>query len=229
MVTRTWALRSTLLLAAGAWACGSQPSEAIGQSSEELSSNNNVEALYTISYAPNSYVIGNAYEGWTDELRGASVFQKGPGNSSGVTYQCGFLFGESFDHCGWIDCGVVRGAADTSACGSPCPGDYDTDLFRSTYTDGTINAGVSDGQETHMHYSGSGCSDTHGYGNVSPWRVPAVPNNSVGVIPDGKLLLWRYVSKDSHWVLVRDPEPTPGQPNWYFVHRGCVGLGAPPG
>ena len=115
------------------------------------------------------------------------------------------------------------------ACGSSCPDTYDTSLFREAYTDGTINADVSDGQDTHMHYSGSGCSDVHAYGNVSPWRVPAVPSNVIDVVPDGKLLKWRYVSKDGHWVLVRDPSPLPHQPNWYFVHRGCVSLAPPPG
>jgi hypothetical protein len=215
------------LLVAGVVACSGTPSDPVGQTSSADSANN-VEALYTISYAPNSFVIGNAYAGWTDELRGDSVFAKGPGNASGVNYQCGFLYGENFDHCGWVDRTVVSGGADSFACGTECPGDYDTTLFRSTYTDGTINAGVSDGQETHMHYSGSGCTDTNGYGNVSPWRVPATPANSLGTVPDGKLLLWRYVSKDGHWVLVRDPAPTSGQPNWYFVHRGCVSLAPPP-
>ena len=215
------------LLLAGALACGSNSSDPVGQTAAADSANN-VKSLYTVSYAPNSFVIGNAYAGWTDELRGESVFAKGPGNPSGVDYQCGFLYGESFDHCGWVDRSVVSGAADTFACGAECPGDYDTTLFRSTYTDGTINSGVSDGQETHMHYSGSGCTDTNGYGNVSPWRVPATPANSIGAVPDGKLLLWRYVSKDGHWVLVRDPAPAGGSPNWYFVHRGCVSLAPPP-
>ena len=75
-----------------------------------------------------------------------------------------------------------------------------------------------------MHYAGSGCITTHGYGNVEPWRVPATPGNDVGVVPDGKLLKWRYVSRDGHWVLVRDPSPPPDAPNWYFVHRGCVSV-----
>jgi hypothetical protein len=221
------AIATSLLLAACVFACGGSPDDPVGQTSAADSANN-VKALYTISYAPNSYVIGNAYPGWTDELRGGSVFARGPGNESGVHYQCGFLFGENFDHCGWVDRDVVGGSADGFSCGSECPGDYDTALFRSTYTNGTINSDVSDGQETHMHYSGSGCTDTNGYGNVSPWRVPATPANSLGAVPDGKVLLWRYVSKDGHWVLVRDPAPSTGSPNWYFVHRGCVSLAPPP-
>jgi hypothetical protein len=76
-----------------------------------------------------------------------------------------------------------------------------------------------------MNYARSGCSDVHGYGNVGPWRVPAAPENPVGIVPDGTHLLWRYVSKDGAWVLVFDPAQSPGVPNWYFVRRGCVDLG----
>ena len=45
-------------------------------------------------------------------------------------------------------------------------------------------------------------------------------------LPDGHTLLWRYVSRDGIWVLVRDPANTGSatEPNWYFVHRGCVSL-----
>jgi hypothetical protein len=213
-----------LLVVVGSAACGGGgPDESVGQDQAELS-RNNVHSLYTISYAPNSFVIGNAYPGWTDVLHGGTVFQKGPGNPNGTHYQCGYLYGESFDHCGWIDRNKVGGAADGNGCGGQCPGYYDTGLFTGTYTDGTINSAVSDGQDTHMHYAGSGCTDTRGYGNVSPWRVPAIPANSIGVVPNGKLLKWRYVSKDGDWVLVRDPAPPAGEPNWYFVQRGCVSL-----
>jgi hypothetical protein len=224
MTTPRWITISVLL--SGVVACGASPDESLGDTSS-ASSTSDVRQPDTIAYSPNSFVIGNAYPGWTDELHGGAVFRSGPGNPGGTNYQCGMLFGEAFDHCGWIDRGKVSGGADGNACGSACPAGYDTTLFRDTYTDGTINSGVSDGQETHMHYAGSGCSDTKGYGNVSPWRVPATPANAVGSVPDGKLLLWRYVSKDGHWVLVRDPAPPSGQPNWYFVHRGCVSL-APP-
>ena len=75
-----------------------------------------------------------------------------------------------------------------------------------------------------MHWAGSGCTEHRGFGNVEPWRVPATPGNPIGVVPDGKELRWRYVAKDAHWVLVRDPAPPKDQPNWYFVQRGCVSV-----
>jgi hypothetical protein len=46
----------------------------------------------------------------------------------------------------------------------------------------------------------------------------------VGDVPDGTSLLWRYVSRDGRWVMVRDPHPAAGKPNWYFVPRACVSL-----
>jgi hypothetical protein len=55
--------------------------------------------------------------------------------------------------------------------------------------------------------------------------VPATPSNPRGTVPDGRELRWRYVSKDGDWVLVRDPGvSSAGEPNWYFVQRGCVSL-----
>ncbi len=180
-------------------------------------------AVSTISYAPNSFVIGNAYRGWTDTLHGSTVFQRGPGNPTGANYQCGYLYGESFDHCGWLNRATVRGTADMAGCGADCPRTYDTPLFTTTYTNGQISSGAGDGTGTHMHYAGSGCTNHNGYGNVDPWKATATPDNLVGTIPDGRLLLWRYVSRDGNWVMVRDP--TPGvSPNWYFVRRGCVSL-----
>jgi hypothetical protein len=183
-----------------------------------------VRHITTISYAPNSFVIGNAYPNWTDEVQGDPQFSKGPGNEQGASYRWGYLFGENFDHCAWINnddlgAGVHEPGA---RCGSPQ--EIDTPHFFATFTDGIHNDLPGDGSITHMHYAGSGCTDHRGFGNVAPWRVPATPANVVGTIPDQKELRWRYVSHDGNWVLVRDPAPLPNEPNWYFVHRGCVSV-----
>ncbi|HEY1814604.1 MAG TPA: hypothetical protein VGG74_19770 [Kofleriaceae bacterium] len=184
-----------------------------------------VQSITTISYAPNSYVIGNAYPGWTDVVQGPGQVSSGPGNPKGADYRWGYLFGENFDRCAWINNDSV--AADTSKhanndCGDPR--EIDTPFFMSTFTDGIHNDLAGDGSVTHMKYDGAGCTDTNGYGNVEPWRVPATPANKVGQVPDGAELRWRYVSKDGDWVLVRDPSPPADAPNWYFVHRGCVSV-----
>ena len=214
-------LASPMLLAACSSAGGG---ENLGTSDEALS-RRHVDRVTTISYAPNSFVIGNAYPGWTDEVQGDPQFSSGPGNPHGASYRWGFLFGENFDRCAWINDADVdsdgAGRHPGARCGSPQQ--IDTPYFVDTFTNGVRNDLVGDGSDTNMHYTGSGCTDTNGYGNVAPWRVPATPANRIGQIPDGRLLKWRYVSKDGDWVLVRDP--TPGMsPNWYFVQRGCVSL-----
>ncbi len=183
-----------------------------------------VDRISTISYAPNSFVIGNAYPGWHDAVQGNPQFSNGPGNQSGASYRWGYIFGEGFDRCAWLDdSSMTLGVHDPGAmCGGPQ--EIDTPNFFATYTDGIHNDLPGDGSLTYMHYAGSGCSDHDGYGNVEPWRVPATPKNSLGAVPNGKALRWRYVSKDGEWVLVRDSAPPPNSPNWYFVHRGCVSV-----
>ena len=184
-----------------------------------------VTSIATISYAPNSYVIGNAYRGWTDIVQGAGQFSDGKGNPDGAVYRWGYLYGENFDTCAWVNDNVVDPTTtqhEGNKCGSPQQ--IDTPMFMATYTNGIHNDLQGDGSVTHMKYDGSGCTDTNGYGNVEPWRVPATPANSRGAIADGAELLWRYVSKDGNWVLVRDPVGVAGKPNWYFVHRGCVSV-----
>jgi hypothetical protein len=184
-----------------------------------------VQRISTISYAPNSFVIGNAYPGWTDVIQGPAQFSSGPGNPNGASYRWGYIYGEGFDRCAWVDDNSIDPTTTThgtNLCGNPQ--EINTSMFLATYTDGIHNQLAGDGSVTYMHYAGSGCTDFNGYGNVEPWRVPATPHNSRGVVPNGHELKWRYVSHDGKWVLVRDPTAPAGTPNWYFVHRGCVSV-----
>lgn len=202
---------------------GSGTDGGVGYEPDSLRSQ--VHAITTISYAPNSFVIGNAYPGWTDVIQGPAQFSHGPGNPNGAYYRWGFLYGENFDRCAWLgnnDVTPTTSTHGTNRCGNPQQ--IDDGYFYGTFTDGIHNQLAGDGSVTYMHYSGSGCSDQHGYGNVAPWRVPATPANSRGIVPDGHELRWRYVTRDGNWVLVRDPTAASGTPNWYFVHRGCVSV-----
>jgi hypothetical protein len=206
-------------------ACSGAPGEDVDATSQAVSVHT-VHSVTTISYAPNSFVIGNAYPGWHDDVQGDPQSSRGPGNWGGASYRWGMLYGEHFDRCAWINDSASSGTDEIQGddkCGAPQ--EIDTPYFFRTYTNGIHNDLAGDGSPTHMHYDGAGCNDLNGYGNVDPWRVPAVPSNSRGVVPDGQTLLWRYVSKDGKWVLVRDPaESGKDSPNWYFVHRGCISL-----
>jgi len=192
----------------------------------EALSTHKVDTISTISYAPNSFVIGNAYPGWTELAQGKPQFSAGPGNPNGAAYQWGYLYGENFDFCAWVNAATTKPTGQVyngAKCGPPQ--EINTPYFLAKFTNGMHNQKAGDGSLTHMHYAGSGCSDKNGYGNVEPWRVPATPANGMGAIPDGQELLWRYVSKDGKWVLVRQPGANdPNKPNWFFVHRGCVSL-----
>ena len=72
-------------------ACSGAPpgEDAATMTSQELSVRA-VSRITTISYAPNSFVIGNAYGGWTDEIQGTPQFSSGPGNPNGASYRWGF-------------------------------------------------------------------------------------------------------------------------------------------
>jgi hypothetical protein len=217
-------LRRFAFLVLALSACSSATEGEDTAASDEALSIDHASRIATISYAPNSFVIGNAYPGWTDEIQGKAQFSRGPGNPNGAAYRWGYIFGESFDHCAWLDDGALGGGKHESGARCGAPQEIDTPRFLATYTNGEHNALPGDGSDTYMHYAGDGCTDVNGYGNVAPWRVPATPTNKVGAVPNGKLLKWRYVSRDGRWVLVRDPAPRAGEPNWYFVHRGCVSV-----
>jgi hypothetical protein len=213
-----------LIALAACAACSSADGEEEAASTDDALSVQKVSRISTISYAPNSFVIGNAYPGWTDDVQGGPQFSKGPGNPNGAAYRWGYLFGENFDHCAWVDDRSVSAVASKGGSRCGAPQEIDTPRFFATYTNGEHNELAGDGSDTTMRYEGSGCTDRNGYGNVAPWRVPATPANRVGEVPNGKLLKWRYVTRDGKWVLVRDPAPPRDQPNWYFVHRGCVSV-----
>jgi hypothetical protein len=175
-----------------------------------------VNDIATISYAPNSYVIGNAYPGWTDVIQGPPE-----GGGNGVDYRWGYLYGPQFDACAWIGAGQSTATQPASdKCGTPQQ--QDTAYFIATYTDGTVSPGVSDGSPT-TRTGASGCGT--GYGNVEPWRVPATPGSSRAVASTDNLL-WRYVSRGGGWVMVRDTNTTSTQtePNWFFMPRNCLNL-----
>jgi hypothetical protein len=176
-----------------------------------------VNQITTISYAPDSYVIGNAYPNWTDVIQGPAQYNSG----NGIYYRWGYLFGPSFDFCAWINDGAKTSYGSTVAdrCGNPQQ--INTPYFLTTFTDGWHNSLATDGSTTYYSTGMANCNDHNGYGNVEPWRVPATPGSTFA-IPTYFQVKWRYISKDGNWTLIRDPNPQAGQPNWYFVRSACI-------
>src|ERR1051326_6747733 len=97
-----------------------------------------VTHITTLSYAPNSFVIGNAYPGWTDDIQGDPQFSKGPGNENGASYRWGYLFGENFDHCACIGNNELASGVHQSGARCGSPQQIDTPHFLATYTNGEI-------------------------------------------------------------------------------------------
>lgn len=175
-----------------------------------------VDTDYTLlRRAPASYVIGTAYRDWTADIHGDQ--QDG--------YRWTRVYG-NLNKCLWIYSGAVSGdEAIAASCGDPVT------MPTSEFTNGQIGGGTSDGA-TVTTVAGSGCATYDGshitaYGNVRPWDVPATPsaplNSQVAI---GQTVLWRYVTRDGNYVMVRDPRAGgtdgTGLQSWYFIPRGCL-------
>lgn len=191
-----------------------------------------VNVLLTISYAPNSYIIGNAYPGWHDVIQLPTVRAGGHGSHGFHYYAVGYLIGPEFDSCAWIPAGFTTpGPAATNECtvtdpSQPdqphsAPNHPDQTYFVQTFTDGEVTPGGNGNPVglTRKKPAPAGCGT--GYGNVEPWRVHATPGNS-RTVPASDTLLGRYVSRDHGWVLVLDTSSHSATlPDWFFMARGC--------
>ncbi len=166
--------------------------------------------------APASYVLGTAYRDWTVDVHGEG--------SSG--YRWGRVFGD-LNSCLWIYDGAVDGSgATTDSC--PAGGRV---IPESEFTNGQIGGGAADGAAVAT-VAGAGCATWDGthlvaYGNVRPWEVPTTPSAQINTpVPMGGTVLWRYVSRDGAYVMVRDPNGGStdgvGQQSWFFLPRGCL-------
>lgn len=182
----------------------------------------NVDTDYTLlRRAPRSYVIGTAYSGWTFDAQG-------PADAG---YRWGRVFGD-LNTCLWIYEGAVTGSgAATQSC-SDTPRTMPVDEF----TNGQIGGSADDGAHVAT-VAGTGCGTYDGvhltgYGNVRPWLVPAVVSAPLATtLVAGATVLWRYVSRDSAFVMVRDPAGGStdgvGLQSWFFLPRGCLPAALP--
>src|SRR5438046_2248589 len=95
--------------------------ETLGTTSDD-SLRESAHRIATISYAPNSFVIGNAFPGWTDVVQGPPQYSAGPGNPNGASYRWGFIYGENFDRCAWVDDTAISPTTSvhgSNLCGTP--------------------------------------------------------------------------------------------------------------
>jgi hypothetical protein len=165
--------------------------------------------------SPASYVIGTAYRNWTADVHGGEV--------SG--YRWARVYGD-LNTCIWIYSGAVAGSQSIGdSCGAA------TTMPTSQFTNGQISGGANDGSSVAT-VAGAGCATWDGahiigYGNVRPWQVPASASEALpGQVALGQTVLWRYVTRDGSFVMVRDPRAGGtdgvGLQGWYFMPRGCL-------
>ncbi|QNA77594.1 hypothetical protein C8250_042720 [Streptomyces sp. So13.3] len=202
------------LAAAAAISVG--PADTFQQSSAQAAVRKQVTSDYTLlRRAPASYVIGTAYRNWTVDVHG----------DQNNGYRWGRVYGD-LNTCLWTYSGALSGTAPVAdSCGAA------TTMPTSQFTNGQIGGGTSDGASVTT-VAGSGCqtwdgAHITGYGNVRPWNVPASASSPVnGQVAIGQTALWRYVSRDGKFVMIRDPRGGStdgiGQQSWYFIPRGCL-------
>ena len=185
-----------------------------------------------ISVGYNSYVIGNAYPGWTEFLQGPNIRSAGPGNRHGGIYRLAFIIGPNYRSCGWLQSytWVKTGRTTTSRCDSPhwTRAGRDPNFhswFRANFTNGHVSSGKGDASPTVLNFHNRGCTTTTGFGNVEPWKKHESGSQPVPIkTTDGMTdkIGWRYVTRSRQFVMVHDYNSTAGQPNWYFVQRQCL-------
>lgn len=191
-------------------------------STAEAAVRKSVTSDYTLlRRGPRSYVVGTAYRDWTFDAQG----------DADAGYRWGRVFGD-LNTCLWIYEGAVAGDGATSQSCSETPRIMPVEEF----TNGQIGGGADDGASVAT-VPGPGCA-THdgahllGYGNVRPWLVPAVASAPVPTsVVAGANVLWRYVSRDGAFVMVRDPAAGStdgvGVQSWFFLPRACLPVALP--
>jgi hypothetical protein len=161
-----------------------------------------------------SYVQGNAAQGWHFD----ATYRPG-------AWYYGFAAND-VQHCAWILASDLSNSGSTST--ASCSGSAPATVYLSSFAAATNchiprpnpNGLCTDGTYT----TAIACPNPTEYANVRPWGDPstpldAIPSRRLGV---GQALYWRYVTLDSAYALVRDPNVPDGQANWYFVSTQCI-------
>lgn len=166
--------------------------------------------------APRSYVIGTAYRDWTVDVQG----------DADASYRWGRVFGD-LNACLWIYEGAVAGSG---AANQSCSATRYI-MPTSQFTNGQIGGSEDDGASVAT-VAGAGCATYDGvhligYGNVRPWQDQTSASAPIATtVAIGAPVLWRYVSRDGAYVMVRDPAGGStdgiGAQSWYFLPRGCL-------
>lgn len=190
-----------------------------------------VTSDYTLLRAkPHGFVIGQAYRNTI------VVVQQEPIEG----YQWARIDG-AFQDCAWIYQGAVSSTSDIA---DECRHDG-RDISEATFArfialggDTAANPdNGTDGLPAHINISLPNCTikdaaNTAAFGNVNAIEGGSeTPEDFLFTVPDGHPVMWRYLTRDYRWFMLRDPSGGPtdgvGNPSWYFVQAQCVAVDQP--
>ncbi len=187
-----------------------------------------VSSDYTLLRAkPHGFVIGQAY-------RGTPVVMQ---QEVSEGYQWARI-GGSFQDCAWIYQPAVSTTDDApDSCRHSDRGISETLFARFVAQGGDTTANPTngtDGLAAHIDINRPACtikdaSNTAAFGNVDAIEGGSdAPKDFLFTVPNGHPVLWRYLTRDYRWFMVRDPSrgssDGAGSPSWFYVQAECVSV-----
>lgn len=172
----------------------------------------------TIRNAAQQFVTGSVHNGSLMTLTGTpSVGLSSRGQH--VFWSPGLIQGALLDtYCGWVEATNLEtsiGGATLGSCGRTT---FDQASFMSTR-----NAKLNDGTRITTTAGSEIYLNTFPF---PPVRLPVgtrrVGVDTMGYLPAGSTVNWRYVTTDGSFLMVRHGRRTDGHPNWIFIKRSSI-------
>lgn len=158
-------------------------------------------SVASIRNGPAEFVIGSAANGWTFDAD----------YTGGNPWYYGYLYG-NYNGCGWM---LNNNLENTGDAGNDYCSSSGT-VFPPTSFQSLVNS-----QPSNDGYPVNTICSTDVYGNVNPMGTTS-PSDFLRTLPDNYQVLWRYVTLDGNWVMMRDPNVADGDGNWAFISRSCL-------
>lgn len=157
----------------------------------------------TVRNRPGYYVFGNC--------RGNTRFWRTRCNDVNCFWSFGYVE-SGMEGCGWIEHRYLQLASPTPH--NHCPGGSIPESSFMFY--GNCAPGeCSDGSPARLY------ANCPSYANVRPWIPRAAERDFLWTHAAGEEVLWRYVTADNRYVMIRHPGISLGDGNWRFLPMWC--------
>lgn len=176
----------------------------------------------TAANKPSGYAIGNCRQG----VRMDRYYKSDQVPDTGRYYDGGKIAG-GINGCGWLWTAESSLVSDsnTTECAS---------LFTRPESDFMAFSNNCSGSSSCDGTLITNPRECRSYANFRPWSTSSAANEYLRTIAAGSTRLrWRYVTRYSNtnsgtasgqYAMVRDTAVSPGQGNWTFVPRSCLGI-----